>query len=274
VVHYDTDMLDQNGQELFTMQGTGALVSESEGIGIALKAAAPYATEAKALYGNFRLQANIGQASLFTVDFWMLYKWNEGQVLFDIGNDVERIRIEVIQDEPYLNDLAADDIWLNDNPSDGVWLNEIRLAHTRIGHYLNGVWEYIVLENGFAVDKWYHIGIVHTADQLQVLINNQLFPFSSQTVTGSILVDINSTLGQIDGEYSSMFIDEVLLDPSVAESPAVFYQNTEKRRPWGKLDDQYPWFVFNVKDPDYFKTNIFKSPDFVQAVQEIINGGS
>jgi hypothetical protein len=277
VVHYDTDMLDQNGLALFTMSGTGALTGEGEGIGLIVKATAPYATEARALYGNFRLQANIGAASTFTLDFWVLYKWNEGQVLFDVGNDTEHIRIEVLNDEPYLNDHASDGIWLNDHTTDGVWFNEIQAAHTRIAHYLNGNWEYVTIENeapGFAANKWYHIGIVHTTSQIQVLINNWVFPFDSQTVAAPVLIDINPTLGQVDDEHSAMLIDEVLLDPSAAESPALFYQNTAARRPWGKLDDQYPWFVFNVKDPDYFRTNIFKSPDFVSAVQEIINGGT
>jgi hypothetical protein len=261
------------------MSGTGALAGESEETGLILKAAAPYATEARALYGNFRLQADIGITSTFTVDFWMLYKWNESQILFDIGNDTERIRIEVLNDEPYLNDHDTGGVWLNDHTTGGVWLNEIKLAHTRIAHYLNGNWEYVVIENeegmpGFDPDKWYHTGIVHTANQIRVLINNQAFSFDSQTVASPVLIDINPVQGQIDGEYPATFIDEMLIDPSVAETLALFYQNTAAKRPWGKLDDQYPWFIFNVKDANYFKTNIFQSPDFVSAVQEIINGGA
>jgi hypothetical protein len=273
VVHYDVSMLDQYGQELFTMSGSGALAGDAEGVALALKATAPYATEARALYGNFRLRADIGISTLFTVDFWILYKWNEEQILFDIGNDAERIRIEVINDEPYINDLPSDGVWINDHPTDGVWANEIQMAHTRMGHFLNGIWNYIILED-FAVDKWYHVGVIHTADFLQVAINNQVFPFGSQEVVDPIAVDINPTQGQIDGENSLMVIDEVLIDPTVAESLPVFYQNTVMRRPWGKLDDQYPWFILNVKDPDYFKTNIFQSPDFAAAVQKIINGGA
>ncbi|MDR2020532.1 MAG: hypothetical protein LBQ14_07185 [Treponema sp.] len=273
VVHYDVNMLDQYGQELFTMAGTGALVGDKESIALALKATAPYATESKALYGNFRLQTNIGITSLFTVDFWMLYKWYEEQVLFEIGNDTEQIKIEAINDEPYINDHAVDGVWLNDHPTDGVWLNEIRLAHTRTGHYLNGTWEYIVLEE-FIADRWYHVGIIHAADHIQVAINNQVFPFGSQEIVDPIVVDINPMQGQIDGEYPLMAVDEVLIDATVAETLSVFYQNTILRRPWGKLDDQYPWFVINVKDPNYFRTNIFQSPDFAAAVQAIINGGT
>jgi hypothetical protein len=276
VVHYDTDMLDQNGNQLFTMSGIGALVGDTGEIVVILKAAAPYATEAKALYGNFRLQANIGQTSTFTIDFWMLYKWNEEQVLFSVGNDTELIKIEVMNDEPYLNDHDTGGVWLNDSPTDGVWLNEIKQAHTRIAHYLNGNWEYVILEDesgapGFAAEKWYHIGIIHTTNQIQIAINNRVFAFDSQPVSAPVLVDINPTTGQIDGENSLMIIDEVLIDPTVSENLLSFYQNTQAKRPWGKLDDQYPWAVFNVKNPQYFKTNIFQSPDFAAAVQGIMN---
>jgi hypothetical protein len=272
VVHYDTNMLDQNNQALFTMSGTGALIEDSDAIGLIIKATAPYATEARALYGNFRLQADIGITSIFTIDFWMFYKWNERQVLFDVGNDVERIRIEVVNDEPYLNDHDTNGVWLNDHDTDGVWLNEIKLAHTRIAHYLNGAWEYVILGNGFVVDTWYHVGIIHTTSQIHIAINNHVFSFDSQTVVDPISIDINPMAGQIDDEYSLMTIDEVLVDSTVSEPLALFYQNTSARRPWGKLDDQFPWFIFSVKDPNYFKTNIFQSPDFVSAVQDIIGG--
>jgi hypothetical protein len=273
VVHYDVNMLDQHNQELFTMTGSGALAGDKEGLALALKATAPYATESRALYGTFRLQTTVGITSIFTVDFWMLYKWYEEQVLFDAGNDTERITIATVNDEPYVNDHAVDGVWLNDHPTDGVWLNEIRLAHTRIGHYLNGSWEYIVLDE-FNVDRWYHTGIIHTADQIQVVIDDQVFPFSSQEIADPVAVAINPTQGQIDGEYPLMAVDEVLIDPAAAETLPVFYQNTALRRPWGKLDDLYPWFVINVKDPAYFRTNIFQSPDFAAAVQAIINGGA
>jgi hypothetical protein len=59
VLHYDTDMFDQNGEEFFALSGSGALVGEPEQP-LILKATAPYATEARALYGNFRLRADIG----------------------------------------------------------------------------------------------------------------------------------------------------------------------------------------------------------------------
>jgi hypothetical protein len=93
-------------------------------------------------------------------------------------------------------------------------------------------------------------------------------------VVDPIVIDINPTQGQVDRENSLMAIDEVLIDPAVAESLSVFYQNTDLRRPWGNLDDHYPWFVVNVKDPSYFRTNIFQSPDFTAAVRAIINGGA
>jgi hypothetical protein len=75
----------------------------------------------------------------------------------------------------------------------------------------------------------------------------------------------------VDGENSLMLIDEILLDTTTAEDVSLFQRNTVKRAPWGKLDDAGPWAILSVKDPNFFKTNIFQSPDFAAAVRQVID---
>jgi hypothetical protein len=272
----DVWLLDQYGNNFFLITGNGSLEGEAEGIALVLKATAPYATEARALFGNFRLRSTIGTPSAYTIDFWMKYFWNEEQILLSVENDDESLRVEVVDDEPFLNDAATDDAWLNDAPTDGVWLNEVKQAHTRIARRYQGVWSYTAVEDedgspGFSVGKWYHIGVVNTGSLLRLLINNKLFTFDSQPPASPVQADINPTAGQIDGENSLILVDEILVDTTAAESAMQFQRNTDMRIPWGKLDDISPWVIFGVKDPSYFRTNIFKSPDFAAAVGEILN---
>jgi hypothetical protein len=267
VIHYDTDMLDQNGEEFFTLSGSGALVGEPEQP-LILKATAPYATEARALYGNFRLQADIGIPAAFTIDFWMQYKYNENQVIFNIGNGNDSVQIEVLDDEPFYNDEPTDGVMYNDESTDDTWYNEIDLAHTRIARNYNGTWSFMTItdgnaENGFKHGSWYHVCIVNTGSQLRVLINDRMFPFDSSPQAYAVKIDINPT-------ESLFLIDEVLVDATAAESAAQFYRNTQLRRPWGKLDDAQAWAVLDVKDIEHFKTNIFQSQDFISAIEDIL----
>jgi hypothetical protein len=267
VLHYDTDMLDQSGEEFFSMTGSGTLVGEPEQ-DLILKATAPYATEARALYGNFRLQANIGIPPAFTIDFWMLYKYNENQVLFNIGSENDLVQIEVLDDEPFYNDEPADEVMYNDEAADDTWYNEIDLAHTRIARNYNGSWSFMPItdgdaENMFKHGSWYHVGVVNTGNQIRVLINDRMFPFDSSPQAYAVKIDVNPT-------KSLMLIDEVLVDATVAESAQQFYRNTRLRRPWGKLDDAQAWAILDVKDIEHFKTNIFQSPDFAAAIDAIL----
>jgi len=48
-------VLDQNKNNFFMLTGFGSLEGEAEGVPLFIKAIAPYATEARALHGNFRL---------------------------------------------------------------------------------------------------------------------------------------------------------------------------------------------------------------------------
>jgi hypothetical protein len=263
----DTYILDQHGEPFLLLTGTGSLEGEAEGIPLILKAAAPYATETRALHGNFRLQGAFPVNDAWTLDFWFCYFWNESQVLFKVGGDSEFVQLSVQNAEPYLNDEPTDGVWLNDEPVDGVWLNEIKEAGTSVLHSFMGTADLIDLDpDELAAGKWYHAGLINNGSALKLLINNKTWTWASQPPPGSVAVDINPTVSGLDGEFSLFMIDEILFDPGTAENISLFLNNSILKRPWGNLDDQFPWAVINIKDPAYFRTNLFQGPDLAPAV--------
>ena|GEM_PF-3598636 len=271
----DAWVLDQNRENFFKITGSGSLEGEAEGIPLILKAIAPYATEARALHGNFRLQGTFDVNAAWTLDFWLYYYWNEDQIIFRVGSESENIQLSVQNKEPYLNDEPTDDIWLNDEPDEGVWLNEIKDAAATITRTYQNQMYTIDLEHGeLESQNWYHIGLTANGTSFQVFINNKQFAWGSQAQTQPVHIDINPSIGSITEEHSLIMIDEIFFDSRSSISAFLFNRNTALKRPWGHLDDQHPWAIINVQDPAYFKTNIFKSPDFISAVQAVINGGT
>ena len=269
----NTYILDQNREQFFSIYGFGSLEGQAEGVPLILKAIAPYATEARALHGNFRLTNIFDVSGAWTLDFWLFYFWNENQVIFNIGSNIEKIQLIVLNDEPYLNDEPTDGVWLNDEPAEGVWLNEIKEAHIKISRTFQGTVDEIELEQSELQEgKWYHVGIIADGISLKLLINNFIWSWTSYNQINPVTVDINPTIGGIDNENSLIMIDEIMFDPKTALQVNTFQLNTILKRPWGSLDDQYPWAIFNVQDPRYFKSNIFQSPDFANAVRDIITG--
>lgn len=266
VCHYDSDLLDQNGDTYWTLTGSGVLVGKADGFTPAIVAVAPYAIEAKSLYGNFRLVKDIGITNLFTVDFWMLYYYNENQNIFVIGSDYEYVKIDVLNSEPYYN---QDAFQYNDVVTEDTWYNEILGAVTRVVYHYDGNPDdirYIQDVEGnpaLVAGTWYHIGIIDAGTTLSVYVNNFKFDFTSPgTRSDSVIVDINPALGQF-------LIDEVMVDATVAETEAVFTANTEAKKPWAKLSDTPDWFILDVKNPAYVKTNLFESQVFQDAVLAI-----
>lgn len=265
VCHYDSDMLDQTGATYWTLTGSGALVGKDDGITPAIVAVAPYATEAKSLLGNFRLQKDIGVTNTFTLDFWIRYYYNENQELFRVGSENEYVSIDVLNSEPYYNE---DTFQYNDTASESIWYNEIQGAVARVVYYLNGVYDIRYIQDAqgnptLTTGTWYHIGVIDSGSALVVLVNTARFEFVSPGVrTESVVIDINSTLGQF-------LVDELFVDATVAETESAFIANTTAKKPWAKLSDEHDWFVLDAKDPAYIKTNIFESQVFRDAVLAI-----
>lgn len=265
VCHYDTDLLDQTGATYWSLTGSGVLVGKDDGITPAIVAVAPYATEAKSLLGNFRLQKDIGITNVFTLDFWIRYYYNENQELFRVGSENEYVSIDILNSEPYYNE---DDFQYNDEAISDLWYNEIQGAVARVVYYLNGAYDIRYIQDsqgnpGLVTNAWYHIGVIDFGTALVVLINSSRFEFESPNArTEAIEIDINPGLGQF-------LIDELFVDATIAETESAFIANTIAKKPWAKLSDTHDWFVLDVKDPDYVMTNIFESQVFQDAVLAI-----
>ncbi|QQO10099.1 hypothetical protein [Breznakiella homolactica] len=269
VAHFDTDEFDQYGEPMFTVTGERILANEQQGIPITLNNSVPYVTDAKALYGKFRLQKTFPASDLFAIDFWMNYKQNADQVLFTLSMGSDIFQLEVTEKEPPYNTEKPDGIPYNSIPTDGIWYNTPEPGRTRLTRFHNNIWtsQDIILDGGdggFEQDQWYHIGLCKNNDTLFIYINQNVMQFPVQSGNQeAIHIDVNSTLGDIA-------IDEFMVDPVTAEDFERFKTITVKRIPWASLDYKEKWTVFNVDDPSFFKTNIFQSADFKNAVMNIL----
>lgn len=129
VFHFDHNAKDQNGNTDYTLitspshadeypvivDRDGVMYSlEGAYVGVnndpikrfepAILAIAPYSEVARSIYGIFGLQFNMNLTNnSFTVDFWIKYYYAEGQVLFDIGTEQDRIQIVCVSGEPNYN---------------------------------------------------------------------------------------------------------------------------------------------------------------------------
>lgn len=119
VYHFDTDIFDQNGVndlliEDAEIDGGHNLVgkdNESDDIDFtpAILAIAPYATLSKSLYGRYGITAAYGSCDKFTVDFWLQYIYAENQIIFDIGNTGDKIKLIIAAGECYFEKGADDE---------------------------------------------------------------------------------------------------------------------------------------------------------------------
>ena len=119
VYHFDTDIFDQNGVNDLVIEdaetdGSHNLVgkdNESDDIDFtpAILAIAPYATLGKSLYGRYGITAAYGSCNVFTVDFWLQYMYAENQIIFDIGNAGDKIKLIIASGECYFEKGADDE---------------------------------------------------------------------------------------------------------------------------------------------------------------------
>ena len=118
VYHFDTDIYDQNGVNDLTIEdapdGSHNLVgadTESDDLDFtpAILAIAPYSASGKALYGQYSIAALYGACVTFTVDFWLQYIYAENQIIFDIGNAGDKIKLIIAAAECYFEKGLEDE---------------------------------------------------------------------------------------------------------------------------------------------------------------------
>ena len=241
----------------------------------AILAVAPYAEIGRSAYGQFNAQIGIGTPSVFTVDFWIQYIWAENQVIFDVGNTTDKVRLVVQNDEVYYNDYDpdVDAVPYNQeilNEGDVFVFNEPAAASSTIQHYGQGVTNppagHVFTLDGLGIkfekNTWLHIGIILTADNMDVYLDTKKveFPRYSKGVSDTEVI--------LNGTQNTFVLDELMIDTTTAENFLDFAENTIKRIPWAALDFENKQFVLEV---DNLITNIFDSGSpFETRVKEII----
>lgn len=282
VWHFDTDFLDQYQQEGLQVLGNVDLVDQYNSPDAtldftpAILAVAPYAEIGRSAYGQFNASIEFGSPDVFTVDFWIQYIWAENQVIFDVGNITDKVRLVVQNDEVYYNDYdpAVDAVPYNAEillEGDVHVFNEPAAASSTIQHYGQGnpvaSPEHVRTLDGLGIqfekNTWIHIGIVLTADTMNVFLNTTKVEFPRYILTPT------TTEILLNRTQNTFVLDELMIDTLVAEPFEDFAENTIQRIPWGALDRKQKHFVLEA---DNLITNIF-DPDsiFESRVKEIVN---
>lgn len=194
------------------------------------------------------------------------------------GNDGEVVSIEFDSttytffsgDADYNWEIfAPQDNWTAEN----VIYNITATGDTDLTHFNQTQKETISLfDKGFQFSQgqWYHIGIILSETKLNVVINETVFEFSRYgSVSGDCLIKIGT-------QTNTSLIDELYID-TIAEDVSEFKNATIKRVPFGALDTNVDWFIFDAKDPsnvksnilEYFKEQLLSSEEFKNAVKNV-----
>ena len=327
VYHFDTDLNNQNQETNITItdyeEDTVTDVSKSDYVSLvdgddststldytpAILAVAPYSETAKSLLGRFSISFSLGAVNTFTVDFWMEYLGNEEQVLFDIGNTADKVRMTLTNAEVYFNEPAdgeTDDdgekIYFNEafamdetelEGDNEVVFNKPIAGMTYVTHYGSGhptadsdnevtFGTYDAdtdtnpdIELAFEKGTWLHVGIVFTEatddeeGKVYVYLNDLDNPIEF-TRYGTTALNVT---GVFNEEKDSFLIDELFFDTTVAES----YEATDDDMGFkANTTSKIPWGSLDYTDrnfiltADNFITNVFDTDVFKEKVLEVL----
>lgn len=279
IYHFDTNLLNQHQQTQCDIQYDAdppALVGREDNNDVvpidftpAILAVSPYSEVGKSLYGQYSLNHPIGESNTWTVDFWLQYIWAEGQVLFTIGTESDKIQILNSTGEPNYNEpmdqeppYNTDIIQRTSQPYNVALGADNFLQHAGIAQT-----ETLSLsEMGitFESNTWLHFAVIMTPEKITAYLNDKEVPFSRFALATEIAtINLNET-------KNSFILDEFLVDPVTAETFGDFVETTKNKVPFGSLDWRQQWFVLDAKNTANIKTNIFESEVFRSAVKKII----
>lgn len=288
VYHFDEDTNDQAGNCDYELilnpahsQYYPTLKGKSDNNEInftpAILAVAPYSEVGRSLYGVFGLKFNMNLINnCFTVDFWIKYYYSEGQLLFDIGTEQDRIQIICISGEPNYNVPLEGEPPYNYETcySDMITYNHALDAKQEVYVRHQGVSTFEIKKlklynETFGEGEWKHIAVVMDTENIYCYVGSSKMVFArySRDPTGATAI-IN------DSEHS-MIIDELFIDETIAENFSSFVKTSEDKIPWGALNSDSNYMVLHANEDSngkpLIKTNIFKSDEFKNAVKSIIN---
>lgn len=258
VYHFDTDYLDQNGNEPipYELTGTYKLVDNSDFSYIdeidltpAMKSESPYSEISKSLYGEFVLNYPLTQSDTKYIDFWASAKKNDSYILFEYGNDSNKIRLEALPfEDSYNAPLENEPPYIVDDFTYNVPFpfRYIIVTETNIGNDSYNIIETNITDFEAVIGEWIHIGLSDTENALVVYINNRRFELNANFEASYFLIGNNKTL----------LVDELLVDTTTIIDDESFYKSTEDRIPWAALDSNDNPIVLDVDNVDNVKGNI------------------
>ena len=279
VYHFDTNLLDQNSSSpaQYTKDGDISLVDDANNrdeIAIdftpAILALAPYSEVGKSAYGQFTLSHPLktGTSNTFTVDFWIQYIWSENQVLFDIGNEGDKIQLACLSAEPHYNDPLKNEVPYNTEITltDRLTYNVSLGQRDVLKHY--GLREEVFPIGDMGVrlkgNSWYHMGIVLTPTQILFFTDDKKKDFNRFNSSAS------EGIAVFNSEKKSFMLDELLIDSSTAISFEQFTKNSQQKIPWAALTKDEKHYILDTDNSDNVRGNIFSSKIFRESVEKIL----
>lgn len=307
IYHFDTDYLNNHGEDELEIEGeyelTSGLISEDEEITeTPVLPHDPYQTEGQYLAGEFEFSKSFETEGDFTVDFW--YKYNFNAELFRIGGDNEFISVQnhAAEVDFYTDVIESDDEnelipCVNFYKPSEVYENYIKDGYIKdnyvnsdFGKMVSGVLEpiyffekdesnnsLIALHNtnefnlthedgkplSFAKNDWIHCCITYnTSDNKgHLFLNEYQFDFQTENFLKNFTIFI-----------AGVGVDELFIDPTVHEDFEYFsfFNESGSRLNWGTLDFLDHNFVVDIKDITKLYTNMFETPAFIEAVENIV----
>ena len=277
VYHFDTDTNDQNQQTSITIADNGVepilMGKDDTAEGLTFEPAVsdivPFEMIGKSLFGYFSVSGSVPPQNS-SLEFWMRIFVTENSVLLRLGSQTQDlVTLNVGGAEPeYSAPLPGEPPYSLPDPADGVLYS----AATTSGNTLYHDWgegnEIIDLDAaGVSLNPkiWLHIAFVLTpTDIIFYIDNNQISLSRHRPIIDPLPFVLNEELSQFN-------LDELSIVGALVGN-AAFVANNADRVPYAALDYREKHVVVMVDDPEKFKTNIFESDQFKEAVQAIIDG--
>ena len=207
-VHYAGGKVDEGG----------AIVDYSP----AILAVAPFCSKAQCCYGLIRMDYTELNTQVLTVDFWIQFKHAEAQSLFDIGTTEDRIKLEVLPQEPLpvvsgpasWRPAQGSVVWTHGrNPKDGDYVYDTQAQAEAGGESSKTVSAY-TLSEGYSVATITVNGTSYSFDTGDPDYNFETFaPDTAWEVGSCVAVKANNTqtilthYGQVQSESVNLETD-------------------------------------------------------------------
>ncbi|MDR1837640.1 MAG: hypothetical protein LBQ89_08285 [Treponema sp.] len=230
----------------------------------------PFEMMGKSLFGMFSVSGFVA-AQNSTLEFWMRIFVTENSVLLRLGTQVQDlITLNIGGADPEYSVAAPGDIpYSHQDLIDGIPYSHATTTGNTLYHDWGEGNETVDLDAaGIELNQnvWLHIAFVLTPSNIILFIGDHELSFTRyRPVIDPLPFILNEDLNLFN-------LDELSIINGAMIDHAAFVANNADRVPYAALDYHQKYAVFMVDDPVKFRTNIFESDQFREAVQGIING--